>query len=91
MLLLSLTGIDFINDHLLRQESFLPTDTASQAQSSTEDDEDDFFFQETLTVASELELFLESHDTDLSIYNKLPNLCGVKHPCPCQCCMRKSF
>ena len=47
MLLLSLTGIDFINDRLLHQENFLPTDTAPQAQSSTEDDEDDFFFKET--------------------------------------------
>ena len=69
-----MTGIDFINGHLLRQESFFSTETAPQAQSSTEDNEDDFFFKETPTVASELELFLENHDTDLSIFNKFSKL-----------------
>ena len=56
--------MDFINDRL---ESDTDAD-AEMSISSVEDDENNFFFTKKKTSASELQLFLESHTEQLSVY-----------------------
>ena len=46
---------------------------AETSISSLEDDENDFFFSENKTTASELQLFLESNNDELSAYARWPN------------------
>ena len=65
--------MDFINERLESATDVGAVREAETSISSLEDDENDFFFSKKKTSASELQLFLESNNDELSAYARWPN------------------
>ena len=66
--------MDFINERLESATDVGAVREAETSISSLEDDENDFFFSKKKTSASELQLFLESNNDELSAYARWPKL-----------------
>ncbi len=66
--------MDFINDRLESDTGVGAVREAETSISSVEDDENNFFFTKMKTSASELQLFMESHTEELSVYASWPKL-----------------
>jgi hypothetical protein len=66
--------MDFINDRLESDTGVGAVREAETSISSVEDDENNFFFTKRKTSASELQLFMESHTEEFSVYASWPKV-----------------
>ena len=62
----------YINKRLESPTELTAAHDAESSISSLEEDENDFFFSKKKTGTSELQLFLDSHNEELSAYVKWP-------------------